>query len=71
MTPSATKGVDPNDIDRALREDRSITPSPGFTGRVMRAVRLQAEAEGWAVGISALAERLTSFSWRRISIKGR
>lgn len=33
----------PDEIDRALREDRTLTPSPGFSGTVMRAVRQQAE----------------------------
>jgi hypothetical protein len=32
-----------NEIDRALREDRGIAPSPAFASRVMGAVRRQAE----------------------------
>jgi hypothetical protein len=44
-----------NEIDRALREDRAITPSPDFAARVMVAVRRQAvEHEGLA------------FPWRRL-----
>lgn len=32
-----------DEIERALREDRAITPSSDFSQRVMRAVRSQAE----------------------------
>jgi hypothetical protein len=44
-----------NEIDRALREDRTVTPSPDFAARVTIAVRHQAgEHEGLA------------FPWRRL-----
>jgi len=36
----------PDDIERALREDDAILPSPGFAARVMRAVREEAEDLG-------------------------
>jgi hypothetical protein len=35
--------MNPNEIDRALREDRGIAPSPAFAARVMGAVRRQAD----------------------------
>jgi len=44
-----------NEIDRALREDHVITPSPDFAARVMVAVRRQAGER------EALA-----FPWRRL-----
>ena len=44
-----------NEIDRALREDRTITPSTNFAARVMVAVRRQAGEH------EALA-----FPWRRL-----
>jgi hypothetical protein len=47
--------MNPNDIHRALREDREITPSPEFAGRVMRAVRQHTDE----------SEAL-SFPWRRL-----
>lgn len=50
-------------IERALRDDPGLTPSPGFTGRVMASVRLEAGERGalafpWrhlAAGLSACA----------------
>jgi hypothetical protein len=44
-----------NEIDRALREDPAITPSPAFAVRVMGAVRRQAAEHG-----------ALSFPWRRL-----
>jgi hypothetical protein len=44
-----------NDIDRALRNERTIVPSVGFTARVMRAVRHYAEDRG-----------ALTFPWRRL-----
>lgn len=47
--------MNPNEIERALREESTITPSPDFTGRVMRAVRDRVAQQ------EALA-----FPWRRV-----
>jgi hypothetical protein len=44
-----------NDIDRGLRNERTIVPSVGFTARVMRAVRHQVGDRGALV-----------FPWRRL-----
>ena len=38
--------MNPDDIDRALREDETVTPSPEFAARVMRSVRHEAEDLG-------------------------
>jgi hypothetical protein len=35
-----------DEIERALRDDETITPSPDFSARVMRAVRQEAEDLG-------------------------
>jgi hypothetical protein len=47
--------VNADEIERALLEDRSAVPSPGFASRVMGAVRRQAQEEE-AIG----------FPWRRL-----
>lgn len=44
-----------NEIDRALREDHVITPSPDFAARVMVAVRRQ-----------AVEHEALEFPWRRL-----
>ena len=33
----------PNEIERAMRTDTTVTPSPDFADRVMRAVRVEAD----------------------------
>jgi len=48
--------MSPNEIERALRDDRTIAPSPEFAGRVMRVVRQRADER------EALA-----FPWRRLA----
>ena len=46
-----------DEIDRALREDRTIAPAPDFTGRVMRSVRQKADER------EALAFPWSRFAW--------
>jgi hypothetical protein len=58
--------MNPEDVDRALRQDETIAPSPDFTARVMRAVREEAEDLGpidfpwlrmvpaWLVGLATV-----------------
>jgi hypothetical protein len=57
-----------DELDRILASEESITPSPGFAGSVMRAVRVEAEAPPaiafpWRRALPGLLVCLVALGW--------